>query len=329
MAMTTPIRTTPSEPTAAALGGGSLAARARRLVLATRPAFAPASLASVLIGSAWGYRVTGRFSWGLAVLALLATLCVHLAANVLNDVSDDLSGADRGNEGRIFPYTGGSRFIQNGVMSRHEMTLWGVTLLAVAAVLGLALLKLRGPGVLAFGLVGVALGLAYSLPRIELAARGLGEATIAIAFGVVPVVGAAWLQSGRLGAASILISVPVGLWVAAILLMNEVPDRDADARAGKATLVVRLGVQATRRVYLALQGGAWAALILAAILGLIPAWAGFACLLLLPAAWRAAGAISAPPEPAALRRGIRATLRLHMAGSALLLVSVLGAAVAH
>ncbi len=325
--MTTPMQTTPAEPTAAAFGGGSFAARTRRLVLATRPAFAPASLASVLIGSAWGYRVAGRFSWSLALLALLATLCVHLAANVLNDVSDDLSGADRGNEERIFPYTGGSRFIQNGVLSPREMTLWGIALLAVAAVLGLALVALRGPGVLAFGVVGVALGLAYSLPRIQLAARGLGEASIAIAFGVLPVAGAAWLQSGRLNATSILISVPMGLWVAAILLMNEVPDRQADARAGKATLVVRLGVPATRRLFLALQGGACAALILAAILGVIPAWAGFAGLLLLPAAWRAAGAIVEPTERASLQRSIRTTLKLHLAGSALLFVSVLSAAI--
>lgn len=321
--MTAPSPSSPAEPTTEALGGVSFAARTRRLVLATRPAFAPASILSVLIGSAWGYRVAGRFSWSLAVLALLATLCVHLAANVLNDVSDDLSGTDRENEARIFPYTGGSRFIQNGVLSVHEMTLWGVTLLAVAVVLGLALIELRGPGVLVFGLAGVALGLAYSLPRLELAGRGLGEAAIAVAFGVLPVAGAAWLQSGRLDAASILISVPVGLWVTAILLMNEVPDRNADARAGKATLVVRLGLKGTRGLYLGLQGGACAALLLAAALALIPWWTAVAAVLLLPAAWGAAGAIAEPPERARLLRAIRTTLRLHLAGTVLLLVSVL------
>lgn len=327
--MTTPSHSGPIEPTAALLGGQSIAVRARRLVLATRPAFAPASISSVLIGSAWGYRVAGRFSWSLAALALLATLCVHLAANVLNDVSDDLSGADRGNAERIFPYTGGSRFIQNGVMSGREMMFWGITLLAVAAAIGLALIELRGPGVLVFGLVGIALGLAYSLPRIQLAARGLGEATIAVAFGVLPVTGAAWLQSGRLDGLSVLISVPVGLWVAAILLMNEVPDRDADARAGKATLVVRLGVTATRRLYLALQCGACAAVALGAVLGLIPWWTALVGLLLVPAAWSAAEAIVEPSERASLLRGIRTTLRLHMGGSALLLVSVLSVAFKH
>lgn len=324
--MTTHTHTSPAEPTIGALGGDSLTARMRRLLLASRPAFAPASVASVLIGSAWGYRIAGRLSWGLAALALLATLCVHLAANVLNDVSDDLSGADRVNDERIFPYTGGSRFIQNGVLSVHEMTLWGVTLLAVAAALGIALVDLRGPGVLVFGLIGIALGLAYSLPPIKLAARGLGEATIAVAFGVLPVVGAAWLQSDRLDAASVLMSVPVGLWVAAILLLNEVPDRDADARAGKATLVVRLGFDATRRLYLGLQGGACAALLLAAALDVIPWWGGLAAVLLLPGAWNAARAITETPDRAALLRSIRMTLRLHAAGSTLVLIIVLSAA---
>lgn len=324
--MGTSPHSSPAEPSPALLGGDSLGARSRRLLLATRPAFAPASAASVLIGSAWGYRIGGRFSWGLAALALFATVCVHLAANVLNDVSDDLSGTDRTNDARIFPYTGGSRFIQNGVMSAHEMTVWGVILLAVAAAPGVALVELRGLGVLAFGLIGVALGLAYSLPRIRLAARGLGEATIAVAFGVVPVTGAAWVQSGRLDASSILISLPVGLWVSAILLMNEVPDRDADARAGKATLVVRLGLPATRRLYLGLQAGACATLVLAAALGLLPWWVALMSLLLLPAAWSAAQGVAEPPERGRLLQGIRTTLRLHLAGSALLLVGVLGAA---
>lgn len=327
--MTTHTQSTPSEPTAATLSGGSLMARLRRLLLATRPAFAPASLAPVLVGSAWGLREAGRLSWAPAVLALLATLCVHLGANVLNDVADDMSGADRGNEERIFPYTGGSRFIQNGVLSGREMTAWGATLIGIAAVFGVMLADLRGPGVIVFGLIGIALALAYSLPRAQLAARSLGETAIAVAFGVLPVSGAAWLQSGRVDGASLLISVPVGLWVAAILLMNEVPDRQADAHAGKVTLVVRWGIPATRRLYLALQALACGAFMLAAALRLIPLWSGLLPLVLLPAAWRAARVIREPSDRAELTRGIQTTLGIHMAGSALLLASVLSAAFLH
>ena len=321
--MTTPIHSTPSEPTVAALGGGSLAARMRRLLLATRPAFAPASLAPVLVGSAWGLRAAGRFDWEPAVLALLATLCVHLGANVLNDVADDLSGADRDNEERIFPYTGGSRFIQNGVLTAREMTVLGAGLLGIAALLGAVLATLRGPGVIVFGLIGVALAVSYSLPRIQLVARGLGETAIAIAFGVLPVTGAAWLQSGRVDARSLLVSVPVGLWVAAILLMNEVPDRQADARAGKGTLVVRWGIPATRALYLALHGAACLAFVLAAALRWIPWWSGLPALALLPAAWRAARAIREPTDRNALTHSIQTTLTLQMAGSTLLLAAVL------
>ena len=324
--MTTQTHTTPGEPTVASMAGGTLAARSRRLLLATRPAFAPASLAPVLVGSAWGLRAAGRFDWEAAMLALLATLCVHLGANVLNDVADDMSGADRGNEERIFPYTGGSRFIQNGVLSAREMTAWGATLLGIAALLGMMLAALRGPGVIVFGLIGVTLAVAYSLPRAQLVARGLGETAIAIAFGILPVSGAAWLQSGRVDAGSLLISVPVGLWVAAILLMNEVPDRQADARAGKHTLVVRWGIPATRRLYLALQLGACAAFVLGAVLGLIPLWSGLLPLALLPAAWRAARAVREPAERPELTRAIQTTLGIHMAGSVLLLASVLSAA---
>ena len=321
--MTRQMSTPPSEPSVATLPGTSLSARLRRLLLATRPAFATASLAPVLVGSAWGLRVAGRFLWLPALLALLATLCVHLGANVLNDVADDMSGADRGNDDRIFPYTGGSRFIQNGLLSAQEMTTWGATLLGAAALLGILLADLRGPGVILFGLIGVVLAVAYSLPRAQLVARGLGETVIAIAFGVLPVTGAAWLQSARIDLSAVLMSLPVGLWCAAILLINEVPDRHADSRAGKATLVVRWGVPATRRVYLGLQWGACAAFALAAVLRLIPLWSGLFAVALAPAAWRAAGAIHEPASRAELTRGIQMTLGIHLAGSALLLSSIL------
>ncbi|HTV49658.1 MAG TPA: 1,4-dihydroxy-2-naphthoate octaprenyltransferase, partial [Steroidobacteraceae bacterium] len=302
------------------------ASRLRRRLLATRPAFFPASVAPVIIGSAWGYRTAGHFDWTVFILALLATLLVHLACNVLNDVGDELTGADRQNEDRIFPYTGGSRFIQNGIMSTAEMTTWGLTLLGLAALPGIALLELRGPMILAFGAVGVLLGVLYSLPRIQLSAHGLGEAAIAIAFGVLPVNGAAWLQSGRIDGASLLISLPVGMWVAAILLMNEVPDRLADARAGKRTLAVRLGMQGTRALYLTLHALACAALLSAGALALVPWWMALLGLTLLPGAWAAAGAVREGTDRARLERGIEATLRLHTAGSILVVLCVMVAA---
>jgi 1,4-dihydroxy-2-naphthoate octaprenyltransferase len=321
--MTTQESIRPPEPTASAFASGSTAARMKRLFLAARPAFFPASVAPVLVGSAWGYRVAHRFDPAVFALALVATLCVHLASNVLNDVGDDFSGTDRINDERIFPYTGGSRFIQNGVMSAQEMAAWGITLLTIGTLLGLALVALRGPAVLIFGTIGVALGVLYSLPRLQLTAHGLGETAIAVAFGVLPVTGAAWLQSGRVDWASMLISVPVSMWVAAILLMNEVPDRNADGRTGKRTLVVRLGVDGTRRLYVGLHLAACVAFLLAGLLRLVPWWMGVGSLALLPDALKASRGIREQSDRAELTKSIEITLRLHTAGAALLLVAAM------
>ena len=96
-----------------------------------RPKFFPASVLPVLAGSAWGFMVAGRFDLSVFILALLATVCVHASANVLNDVGDDAGGTDRRNEDRIYPYTGGSRFIQAGIMSPGGMARLGISLIGM------------------------------------------------------------------------------------------------------------------------------------------------------------------------------------------------------
>jgi 1,4-dihydroxy-2-naphthoate polyprenyltransferase len=321
--MTTTRAVGPVEPSAALLGGDSLARLLRRLFLSTRPAFLTASVLPVLVGTAWGYRVSGEFAVLSFVLALLATVFVHAASNVLNDVGDDIGGTDNANEERIFPYTGGSRFIQNGVMSPKEMKTWGVTLLLLALAPGAALTWLHGPQILVFGVVGIALGMLYSIPKVQLSARGVGETAVAVAFGMLPVVGAAWLQSGVISLAGFAISIPVALWVAAILLVNEVPDIRADAAAGKRTLVVRLGVATTRRIYAAIQLAAIAAFLACGLLGFIPWWMALPALLLLPQVRIATRSICDVREDRArLTRAIQTTLALHMGGSVLLLIAI-------
>lgn len=304
------------EPTAAALGGGSPARVARRLLLATRPMFFTASVLPVLLGSAWGARAGGRFDADAFLLALLAIVCVHGGVNVINDVCDDRSGADRGNAGRIYPYSGGSRFIQNGVMNATQMAVWGGALLLMATAAGAGLLALEGPGVLGFGVAGMALGVLYSVPPVQLSARGLGELAVGCGFGVLPVCGAAWLQTGALGGEALLLSLPVSCWIANVLLVNEVPDAAADAAAGKRTLVVRLGTDGARRLYLALNAAALAAVGVAVARGLLPAAALAVPLLLAGLAIAAARALAEPsPGPQALTRSIRSTLAIHALGS--------------
>lgn len=308
--------TTISEPSAAALAGQSPGRIARRLWLATRPKFFPASVLSVVFGTAWGFAAAGSLDIVAAVLALLATMAVHAGSNVINDVGDELNGTDRQNESRIYPFTGGSRFIQNDIMSVDQMRRWGVGLFVIALVPGFALFLMKGAGVLVFGLTGVALGTLYSLPGIQLSGRGIGEIAIAIAFGVLPVTGAAWLQTGAVDAGTILVSIPISCWVAAILLINEVPDREADQAAGKHTWPVRFGLAGTRWIYLFLHVAAAAATIAAIWLHVLPLWGLVVPILLVGGAIKAAGLIvSAADNADGFTVGIKMTLGMHTVGA--------------
>lgn len=305
------------EPSTADLGGGSPWRVMKRLFLATRPLFFPASVLPVIVGTASGYRASGQLDTGALLLAAAAIMCVHAAGNVINDVYDDISGTDRINKNRIFPFTGGSRFIQNGVMSRRQMTRWGLTLLGLAAMFGTALLVIKGIGILMFGLIGTAVFLVYSVPPVHLSTRGFGEAAVGIGFGVLPVTGAAWLQAGTLSGEAFVVSIPIALWIANVLLINEVPDVDADGKSGKKTLVVILGYAGARKVYIVLNVFAVLAVAAAAAGGILPpavvVGPAALCLATIPAA-RAIG-----PDAGSHRglvRGIKITLAVHAVGTA-------------
>ena len=306
----------PLEPTLAMLGGPGWRPALRRRVLATRPAFLTASALPVVVGTAWGARLAGDVAWWPALCALIGVVLLHAAANVLNDVGDELRGTDRANAQRIYPYTGGSRFIQNGVLSMLQMRNLGITLLVLALLPGAALLALRGAAILWLGAAGILLGVAYSLRPLSLASRGLGELAVALAFGLLPGIAAAWLQSGRFDVDALWIVLPTTLWVTAILLINEVPDVEADGAAGKRTLPVRFGLAATTVLYRALQLGAVLALGVAVFRDLLHPGVLLLPLVLAAVTWRAAAAIAAPGDSAAaLRSAIELTLRTHAAGS--------------
>jgi 1,4-dihydroxy-2-naphthoate octaprenyltransferase len=274
--------------------------------------FLTASILPVLVGTSWGYRAAGELDLSALLWAIAAIACVHAAVNVLNDVFDDLGGSDRVNVGRIFPYTGGSRFIQNGVLSIRAMAVWGVLLLLLGGLFGAVLLLEKGAPVLWFGLAGVALGVLYSAPPVQLSARGLGEAAVGMGFGFLPVVGAAWLQSPDAALSALLPSVPVACWAMAILLINEVPDQAADAAAGKRTLVVRLGLAKTAALYVLLQLLALIAIAAAVGLNGLPLAALVALPVLLVAAVYAGLGLGAGQRR--LKRSIELTLMIHALG---------------
>ena len=305
-----------ADPQPSEVAGESAGQVARRLFHACRPKFFPASVLPVLAGTAWGVQAAGSLDLLAFLLALVATVCVHAGANVINDVGDESGGTDRQNTDRIYPYTGGSRFIQTGIMDASAMARLGTSLLAVAAIAGLLLILMKGTVVLAFGLAGVLLAVLYSIGPVRLASVGVGETAIFIAFGVLPVTGAAWLQSGQLDVSSLIFSVPIGAWVAAILLINEVPDIAADSATGKRTLPVRFGLGGTALIYIALNLAALAAVVQLAMTGALPLLAPLLPVgLVLLAAKSSAAIRRGIADRDAMTKAIESTLAIHTLGS--------------
>ena len=206
---------------------------------ATRPAFLTASVLPVFTALAYSWGQGGENNALLSLLIVVSLASIHSAANVLNDYFDSKNGTDAANEEHVYPFTGGSRFIQNQVLSEEQMLRFGLALLAAGIAGGLLIAVNSGPLLLPLGLLGVLLAYFYSAPPC-LACRGLGDLTIAVSFGLLPVVGTVYVLQGRIDIHAVWIGLVIGCFVAAILWINSVPDIEADRRAGKNTLPVRL-----------------------------------------------------------------------------------------
>ena len=278
-----------------------------RYLAATRPAFLSVTLAGALIGLGSASADGLVIDLGKALLTVLFALVAHAGANVINDYHDALSGADAGNHERLFPFTGGSRFIQNGVLSLRETRFLGYGLLAAVIPAGLWLTAHSAGGLIWIGLTGLLIAWAYSAPPLQLMARGVGEGAIAGGWLMV-VLGTDFVQRGEFAARPLIAGLPFALLVAAILYLNQFPDALGDARAGKRTLVVRLGTQKARWGYLVLIAAAYLWLAAAVMAGALPAWSALG---LVPAAlsFRACQRLLADADkPARLAPAIKATI---------------------
>lgn len=234
---------------------------ALRYLAATRPAFLSVTLVACLIGLASAHADGVALDPALAILTVLFALVAHAGGNVINDYHDAISGADDVNTERLFPFTGGSRFIQNGVMSPRETARLGYGLFALVVPAGVWLTASAGPALLLIGVAGLLLGWAYSAPPLKLVSRGWGEAVVAACWLLV-VVGADYVQRGDLAWTPFAAGLSFALLLANLLYINQFPDHAGDAAAGKRTLVVRFGPESAKWGYfgIAIVAYAWVVL---------------------------------------------------------------------
>ncbi|WP_018152356.1 prenyltransferase [Leeia oryzae] len=269
-----------------------------------RPQFFTLSLSGLLLGL--GLQVSSGHPLPLVddLLAIITVLLVHAGANLINDVADEHNGTDRLNTDRISPFTGGSRFIQNGILQLTQVRRNALVCFGLAILCGLTLLA-RYPSLWLMGLTGIVLAWGYSSSPLRLNSRGLGELSLAIAFGLIPF-GLASMLHTRLEDA-LPASLYFGLQATAVLFLNQYPDRKADKAAGKHHWVVRLGAGKASLIYLALIQFSFMALVASGLFG--QHWLNMLAVIgLLPQMWSLIRTWQIKGEPAQMKEALIANL---------------------
>ena len=252
------------EPVKATLSLGWL------IFLATRVPFLTATFVPIMLGAVIA-RNDGFSAWWLMLLALIGGSAIHLGLNVANDVSDATSGADDANVNPTM-FSGGSRMIQYGMVSLKAMRMASAACYAVGIAIGLFLTVTRGIELLWIGVAGVFLSIFYTAPPFKLVHRGLGEVAVALGFGPIMVLGTYFVIAQRMTFEAFYASLPVALLIMLVLYVNQVPDRPADEKAGKRTIVVRLGKGAIVKGYAASVIATYLLIVVGAVAGILPIW---------------------------------------------------------
>jgi 1,4-dihydroxy-2-naphthoate octaprenyltransferase len=221
----------------------------KSIFLASRPNFLTASVAPVLVGSSLAYTITGSFNFGFFILAMLSIMALHAGANMANDYFDHLSKNDWINN-NVTPFSGGGRSIQKGELTPKAVLLTALILLAAGSAIGLIIVILsKSIFILVLGIIGLLGGFFYTAPPIKLGYRCVGEIVIALLFGLLPVFGSYYLQTGVIDIIPLLPAIIVGILIFLIIFINEFPDLAADASVNKTTLIVRFGVPTSVWIY--------------------------------------------------------------------------------
>jgi 1,4-dihydroxy-2-naphthoate octaprenyltransferase len=281
--------------------------------MAARPRTLPAAIAPVLVGTALAVH-DDQFSVLTFVATLLGALLIQVGTNLSNDYSDARRGADT--EDRLGPV----RVTAGGLVPPRQVLVATYATFGLAVLVGLYLVYVAGPELLLVGAASILAGVLYTGGPRPYGYEGLGEVFVFTFFGIVAVTGSYYVQAEELPWEAFVFAVPVGLLATAILVVNNVRDLETDRRAGKRTLAVRLGRDTTRGIYAATVYGAYAVVVVMAIV-----WSPWVllCLLSLPLAVSVVRLVRRHTDGPTLNEALGRTGMLQMAFCVLLSVGML------
>lgn len=297
--------------------GRNLKTRTAIWLAELRAPFFTAAVVPTVLGTTMAWYQTGHIDLLLFALTLLGVVSVHDGTNVVNDYFDFKNGTDKINRNRS-PFNGGSPFLVEGLLKPKEAYHAALVLFAIGGVIGIYLAFATSRAILVLGMVGIGLGYCYTSPRVNLAARGLGEIAVAAGFGPLIVGGAFAVQTETLSAAAFVAGLPIGVLIALVLFINQFPDKEADEAVGKNHWVVRLGLERSSVVYAISLAAAFVLVALLYLAGVYPSW----CLIALFSALMAPRAVGIVREsydnPRALVPAQGMTVQIHLFAGLLL-----------
>lgn len=307
-------------PHGTGMPGGNAGSTLRRWWKAARPRTLGAAVAPVLVGTA--AVLPQSFHPDRFLLALVGSVAIQAGTNMLNEHFDHVQGLDLTRQRRA------DMVLQTGEIRSGALLRGGVAAMLLGALCGLVLTAMTDAVLLVVGTLSILAGYAYTARPIALGYRALGEVTVFIFMGPVIVGGAAFVQTETLSRAALLLSVPVGLLVTAILHVNNVRDMADDRANGKRTLANIFGRRVANTEYIVLTLGSFALLLLYVAVGAVR-WPSLLALATLPLALRAARTIRTGNGVGVLDRLLVSTAKLHLRFSALLAVGLLIEFAAH
>ena len=205
-----------------------------------RPKTLPLALASIIIGSALAYWA-GRFDLITTLLAFITTILLQVLSNFANDYGDHVKGSDTAE--RIGPL----RAIQHGAITGEQLKMAVIVLSALSFISGSALSFYAYEEIedllvfLGLGVISIVAAITYTVGKKAYGYLGLGDLFVLIFFGFVAIIGVFYLQAHSLPAMIFIPAFGCGLLSVAVLNINNLRDINQDRKAGKNTLIVRIG----------------------------------------------------------------------------------------
>jgi len=232
----------------------------------------PLSISGIVTASA-AAKMAGAFSLSICVFAILTTLGFQILSNFANDYGDGVKGTD--NADRVGP----KRAFQSGLLTAKELK-YGMIITALLTLLLASMLIFVAFGNKNFilsiiffnlGIAAVIAAVTYTVGKRAYGYRAMGDLFVFVFFGLVGVMGCYFLFTQSLMNHIVLPAITIGLMSTAVLNLNNMRDRLADAKVNKNTLAVVLGGDRVKWyhtsliliaflsavVYFLLQQGAW------------------------------------------------------------------------